>query len=609
MKQKNKLHYGENIKYILSTYKRFDITLLLLPFVKVPITVLDSLLVIFLTKVILDGLDGNIDFKVTMGKTLLVTLFLFIVRMVKIQVNSAIEKKNYAIQIGHFQKEIDYKSADMDYENYISPEGKIKFAKAVMSVNANGGYSIGGFYPAFIEIVTNIAGFITYFCILMALNPIIIILLLLTYIIDCGLSLHIDKRVYNIKDERAIIRQKLDYVLNCSKDMTALKDIRLYDLSHWLYRLGENFGKQHMEYEKKVNILRFAQVLVEAFILLVRNGAAYIYLLYVTFHGNISIGDFSVYLAAIIGFGTWLNGIIKQIECISNSNREINDYRSFVELCDISNRGAGYQKINNDEGVSIELIDVSFSYPDSDYEILKNININIEKNKKIAIVGKNGAGKSTLIKLMCGLLRPTSGTILIDGKDINEYNRDDVYRMVSTVFQDISFLPSSIARNVALCDDEQINYELLWNSFEIAGISDKIRKLPDREHSKLIKTVNEDAVDLSGGEKQKLMMARILYQNTPFVILDEPTAALDPIAENTMYLQYNSITKNKTAIFISHRLASTVFCDEILLLSDGVISQRGTHQQLLEQDGEYATMYKMQSYYYNLHEGDHCYES
>ncbi|MDE6750672.1 MAG: ABC transporter ATP-binding protein/permease, partial [Lachnospiraceae bacterium] len=244
----------------------------------------------------------------------------------------------------------------------------------------------------------------------------------------------------------------------------------------------------------------------------------------------------------------------------------------------------------------IELKDVSFRYPEALENTLSHINLTIRPGEKLAIVGLNGAGKTTLIKLICGFLDPTEGKVLLNNTDIRTYNRREYYRLFSAVFQDFSVLDVTIAENIAQTD-ENINSELMEQCISQAGLTKKIDSLPDGVKTH-IGGVFEDGINLSGGELQRLMLARALYKNAPIIILDEPTSALDPIAESEIYNKYNELTDGRLAVFISHRLASTRFCDRIILIAEGRIDEEGTHDELIAQNGHYADLFEIQSRYY-----------
>ena len=240
---------------------------------------------------------------------------------------------------------------------------------------------------------------------------------------------------------------------------------------------------------------------------------------------------------------------------------------------------------------------MTFRYPGSEREIFSHLNLTLHPGEKLAVVGVNGAGKTTLVKLLCGFYDPDEGEVLLNGVNIREYNRRDYYRLFTTVFQDFSLLAGEIEENVASFD-QQIDRDRVEACIEKAGLLPKIKGLPKGCHTHLEKEVYDDAIELSGGELQRLMMARLLYKDSPVIILDEPTAALDAIAESDIYQKYQELARGKSSVFISHRLASTRFCDRIILLENGRIAEEGTHEELLLRGKGYARLFEMQSKYY-----------
>lgn len=256
--------------------------------------------------------------------------------------------------------------------------------------------------------------------------------------------------------------------------------------------------------------------------------------------------------------------------------------------------------LNSDLPYSVEFKDVSFSY-DNKSNAINNVSFKVKPGEKIAIVGNNGAGKTTCMKLLSGLYTPQKGQIMINGKDMTDINRDEYFNNFSALFQDSFFLPATIAQNVSMNCDRDIDKEKLFDSLNKAGILNKINSLPDKENTLLNKELFDNAVNFSGGEMQRIFLARALYKDAPIVILDEPTSALDPIAENQLYIRYNEMTKEKTSFYISHRLSSTGFCDRILFLKDGEIIEEGKHEELMAKKGEYFKMFEAQSYYYKRH--------
>lgn len=340
---------------------------------------------------------------------------------------------------------------------------------------------------------------------------------------------------------------------------------------------------------------------------LVRDALALGYLVYMMVNRGMPISDFVLYFGVIGGFSGLLLDFAFQAQGVYETTLEFCDYREFLDMPDTLNRFGGVPPVA--EACEIVLNDVSFRYaaPDGNGKsdeaayTLKHINIHIKSGEKIAVVGANGAGKTTLVKLICGLYTPTSGSVTLGGHDVSEYNIRDYYSQFSTVFQDICIVPVSIAKNVAMCKDERVDRAKVEHCIKQAELWEKVLSLPQGMDTLLVRGVNEGAVELSGGEQQKLVLARALYKDGSVIVLDEPTAALDPIAENALYLKYSELTKGKTSIFISHRLSSTRFCDRILLIENGEITECGTHEELMALCGGYAAMFNVQSFYYREH--------
>ncbi|MFR1518476.1 MAG: ABC transporter ATP-binding protein [Clostridia bacterium] len=392
------------------------------------------------------------------------------------------------------------------------------------------------------------------------------------------------------------IDRKIHYIQNKAGSFDAAKDICLYKMQGWFNALFESLLRKRIFWSKKIEKRTFMIQLFSAGMAFVRDGAAYGVLIYMTLHKNLTAADFVFYFGIITQYSNWLLGLIGSYNTLQFTSLGICDLREFLELKDRSNRGDGVSVPKESPEISFE--NVFYKYSHSENDTLKNINFKIHKGEKIALVGENGAGKTTLVKLLCGLYRPTQGTIKIDGRNITEYNRDEYYTLISVVFQDIYLMPISIAKNIALCKEEKIDHELLENVIRLSGLSNKIQSLPQKENTLLLKSIYEEATDFSGGEKQKLALARALYKQGKIIILDEPTAALDPIAENELYQQYNELTRDMTSLFISHRLSSTRFCDRIFFLNNGEIIEEGTHDELIALNGKYAELFRLQSYYY-----------
>ena len=264
---------------------------------------------------------------------------------------------------------------------------------------------------------------------------------------------------------------------------------------------------------------------------------------------------------------------------------------------DSTNRGKG--KPVPEGECEIEFRNVTYTYGGAEKPTLNNLSFTLHKGEKLALVGLNGAGKTTIVKLMCGLYDPTEGEILLNGVNVREYNRDEYFGLFSAVFQDISLLAVSVEENITGQTEDKCDREKLIDCMKKSGIYDKTMTLPEQEKTLLVRSVYQNSVDLSGGEKQKLALAKALYKGAPILLLDEPTAALDAVAEQQMYMNYLEFSKARSSVFISHRLASTRFCDRIIMIENGGIIECGTHTELMKLNGKYAELFKLQSSYYN----------
>jgi ATP-binding cassette subfamily B protein len=391
---------------------------------------------------------------------------------------------------------------------------------------------------------------------------------------------------------------KFFYVVGALNDAELAKDLRLYSMIGWLKGNGSALFKRYREGSGRVAGLNMQAQLAGAAMVLLRDGAAYALLVYLLLRGRVTLGDFTLMFAAIGAFAGWVQGVIEQAGELLRASVQLGDYRAYIDIPDRMNRGVGAPLPSTGAPPEIALENVSYKYPGADGCALENISLTIRAGERLAVVGVNGAGKSTLVKLICGLYRPTDGTVKLNSTDISRFNRDEYYTLFTAVFQEINEMTTSIADNVSqqpLADTDRGRVE---QCLALSGLWDKVRSLPGGMDTQLVKAVEPTAIELSGGEKQKLALARALYKEAPVIILDEPTAALDPIAESEMYMRYAELTAGKTSVYISHRLASTRFCDRIVMLDGRAIAEEGTHGELMELGGKYAEMFNVQASYY-----------
>ena len=391
---------------------------------------------------------------------------------------------------------------------------------------------------------------------------------------------------------------KNELVINISGDIRSAKDIRLYKMAVWFSDIYNNNMKGIAGWYKRLTHKLFGVAAYDSGLALLRESIAYLYLLYLIWNGQITVAEFVMYLSVVTGFSAWLGNIFSQLSSLNQINLKINYFRSYLEYPETFNRSNGLISPVNDCPKVIELKNVSYRYEGAEHDTLQNINLKIIPGEHIAVVGLNGAGKTTLVKLICGLIDPTEGQVLYDGVDVRKYNRVEFYRLFSAVFQQFSILPVTIAEIVAETVLENTDEDRVKRCLTVAGLWEKIEQLPNSVNSQFGKTIYDDGIEFSGGEIQKLLLARAMYKSAPVMLLDEPTAALDPIAESMLYENYNQISSQKTTVFVSHRLASTSFCDRILLIENGRIYEEGNHNELLKQNGKYSMLFEMQAKYY-----------
>jgi len=398
------------------------------------------------------------------------------------------------------------------------------------------------------------------------------------------------------EDERLAVKQMV-----LREDTTTLensKDIRGYRLDKWFDKVYRVLSQDIFHLSLKIRMHFYLGEISNNIFLFIRDAVAYSLLLPQVLNGSIPLATFTFLLGIIAGFSTWVNDAVEAWNKSRFESVLVDDYRNALAIPDHFNHGRGIDIKSVQKPFEIDINHVSFTYPGSDKEILHDINLVIHPGEKIALVGNNGAGKTTLIKLLCGLYQPTSGKILLNGIDIQQFNIDDYMSLIGALFQDVRPLAFTIKTNVACCPDDQVDQERLAQVLSEADLSDKVASLERKENTYITQTFDLSGIQLSGGETQKLLLARALYKDAPLLVLDEPTAALDPLSEERMYKHYLEYSKGNTSIFISHRLASTRFCDRIVYLDSGCIEEIGTHEELLKGSKKYQEMFQIQAKYY-----------
>lgn len=595
---KRKYNYFSNLGFMLKEHWNFDKSYVIMQMVLTPLGALTSVIAAYLPKVVLDCVENNSSVSGMIIKVSLMSAVLILFSYVQGVSQTKTHQGNRLSRDVMLHKLICNKVMSMDYNNYVYNETRLLREKAWNGIRSWES-SVARFLEYNCTLASSVFGFSAFTAIIVECNPWFIPILVVSYGISMLGWLLLMKWKDKMKDKVAEIFLRLHYVTYRSKDFSNAKDVRIYNMSDFLMRKLDKHLDDVTWWNIKRNDGHYYNCLLEDVLKFAISLGAYIYLIYLKLNSDMTLGDFSLYFGAITGFGQWIARLVDSIAEMLTSAHNVSDFRSFLDIEDKMNLGKG-EKLpsGKDLPCEIELKNVTFSYDKAEKATVDNFSLKINKGEKIAIVGVNGAGKSTLVKLICGLFVPQEGQILINGIDSRLFNRDEYYKLFSTLFQDCSILPSTVAKNITLCEENKIDRERLYECMRLAGILDKVESLENKENTLLVREVHDGAVAFSGGELQRLLLARALYKNAPIIILDEPTAALDPIAENDMYMKYSELTKDKTAIYISHRLSSTRFCDRIILLDEAKIVESGTHEELLGLGGKYAEMFETQSKYY-----------
>lgn len=445
-------------------------------------------------------------------------------------------------------------------------------------------------------LLKNVGVLIAYLFILSSFDSFLLLIIILTCFISFFVSRYANNWHYANKVEGEKYYHKKRYIRDKAESIKLAKDIRIFNLKDWLNELLDLVHNQYLAFRLKGEKVDLLADIIEVVLTVIRNGIAYIYLINMALNDGLSVSSFILYFVAISTLTNWVMGVLKEMSTLHKECLDISSLREFLDYPEPFKFDDG-KDIPLASNYEIRLENVSFHYPECDKDIIHNLNLTIHPREKLAIVGLNGAGKTTLVKLICGLLSPSEGRVLLNGDDIGDFNRNKYYELFSAVFQDFSILDVTIAEEIAQCKDA-IDYQRIKECIDYAGLSDTIDKLPQGLNTHIGREVYLDGVLLSGGQMQRLMLARALYKNGPILLLDEPTAALDPLAESEIYQKYSDMANNKTSLFISHRLASTRFCDRIILIKDGGIREEGSHENLLKLNGEYAKLFEVQSRYY-----------
>lgn len=490
---------------------------------------------------------------------------------------------------------INHKAYTTSYPNTKDPEVLRLHSEALRNCDSNDEAS-EHIWHTLTGLLVNLFGFAIYLLLLVDVNLLLIGLVVVTTIAGFFVSRHINEWGYRHKDEIAGYDKELIYLVTKTESIKLAKDIRIFGLAPWLNGIYTSTRRMAEAFAARRERIYAWSCLVDVVLQFARNGIAYSYLIHRTLTDGLAASEFLLYFTAFTGFSNWVTGLLSEFATLHKESLGLSVIQEYIHLPE-QFRFEGGVPIPKAESYELKMENVSFRYPGTEKDIIRNMSLTLHPGEKVAVVGLNGAGKTTLVKLFCGFYDPDEGRVLLNGMDIREFNRQEYYDLFSAVFQEMSVLDVTVAEQVAQTV-ENIDLVKVADCLDKAGLTSRVEKLPSGLQTHVGKIAFLDGVEFSGGEMQRLVLARALYKDGPILILDEPTAALDPIAENDIYIKYHEMTRGKTSLFISHRLASTRFCDRILFLQDGVIAEEGTHEQLLASEGGYAKLFHIQARYY-----------
>lgn len=497
----------------------------------------------------------------------------------------------------HMQTKIGNKYLTLDYPLLIGKEAQERYNNANELTWNN--LTLFGRVPVdVVSFGSSLVGLVLYIRILGELESfffIIVGLFIGLVMVFKVLQVKMDQKIFK---DKATNTQKRRYLRKIYGESRITKDVRLYQMSDWLKKIEEKVIMEYNEILKPKVKLTWTESTVINIGIIGLAALSYFRSVQLIVTGIIPVSSFVVYAGSVTLLAQTIIQFVNALGAMRVNINDMKQYDAFMSQEQVLNHRSGETAAQSP--IEIEFKNVTYTYPNNETPTIKNVSFTIQPNEKLAVVGENGAGKSTLINLITGLLIPDSGEILINGISQKDFNILEYYAMFSPVFQEKFLLTYSIKDTVIQgLPFEKEKYERI---LALSGVDQIIEKFNNGDDTKIVRAVYNDGVTLSGGQLQKVKLAQALYKDAPVLLLDEPTAALDPIAEHQIYQDYFKFSKDKLSIFISHRLSSTRFCDRILYIKKGEITEEGTHEELMRNEKDYYTLYEAQAHYYRTSE-------
>lgn len=594
--------YGflNNFIYALNIERKSNLRLLAITLIKPIGDIVGTLLNSYAPKYVLSFIEDDLPFNTIIMYTVIICLIMMILDVISTTCYNSFEFE-YRKTEGYVEKKRMDKLFHTDFKNMESPDFLDYAQRAKTALNRGKGFH-GVLYQS-----RNFIAQGTLMILSAALIGIQNLLMMIIFIvISFGIvkisSFFTKRDKIKFSDAMAPTWRKMNYLESTTKNFDFAKDIRLFNMSNAFFNQLSDVNETYKELNRKHHNRMVLWEVSLGSVLIVQKILMYTWLVYNVVTGAYQISDFVLYVGLVstfhasVGYVNWIYSDMR------TNSLMINDYRNFVDWKEdretADEKDGHITEINLDK-FEFRFENVSFKYPGHDNYVLKNVNLTIKNGAKLAVVGVNGAGKTTFIKLMMKLYEPSEGRILLNDVDIKEYNREEYFKLFSPVFQNVECFAMPIYQNISFAEEDKTDMNKINEVLEQSGLSEKINSYEKGIHTNLLKIFDKEGIDLSGGEKQRLAMARALYKDGKVIILDEPTAALDALAEDRMYREFENMIHGKTAVFISHRLGSTRFCDKIAMFEDGTIVEEGTHEELMAKNGKYAYMFGIQSQYYD----------
>lgn len=599
-KKKNPLHkeYGvfQNVRFVFKHMIGYEKKLLVLIIMGAVCEPLMRYFWSFLPKFILDLITRNGDRDELLFLMAGVTVFQLVLTMTTTYYHYGIDWRYIGARL-HMMLKMNRKAMKIDFEHLENPDVMDCYQKAQNACNSNNS-GIEGMMRESVTLLESLTTVLLGIGIMSTLNVWIVLLMAGIAVVQCLIVNRTNKITkMRVWDPLATWWRKRWYMQDISTNFDAAKDIRMFGLKGWLADKYRELNKIRYE-AQKVNATFWFWTSISGNVLwCLSQILVYGWLVRSMVRGELSIGNFTLYLASSATFFEFVSTLLNGMASVIAKSREVDDFRSFLDFDGGDEKKEG-KEVAKAEGYEFVFENVSFRYPKAERCALKNLNLTLAAGERLAVVGLNGAGKSTMIKLLLRLYEPTEGRILLNGTDVREYNKESYYDLFAPVFQQVELFAFPMEENVSMKEPARTDGEKAKACLTAAGLTEKIASLPEGTKTEMLKIIYDDGVDLSGGEKQKLALARALYKEAPVVVLDEPTAALDALAEAKLYEDFDKLIGGKTAVYISHRLSSTQFCGHVAMFADGEMVEYGTHDALMEKDGAYAEMFRIQAQYY-----------